>query len=73
MSVSYPLLADLDAGTVLRGTVGFKYRIDYRDTLDSFTQWQPLATITRTTNPYRFVDAQSNSQQKRFYRTIFVP
>ena len=73
MSVSYPIVPDLYASILIRGTVGFNYRIEYRETLDPSAQWQPLATITLTTNPYRFVDAQSNGQQKRFYRAILVP
>ena len=73
MSVSYPMLADLYAGILLRGTVGFRYRIEYREALNSPTQWQPLATIALTNSPYRFMDAQSNLRQKRFYRAILVP
>jgi len=73
MSVSYPTVADLYAGILLRGTVGFRYRIEYQEALNPSTQWLPLATITLTTNQYRFMDAQSNLQKKRFYRAILVP
>ncbi|MCX6924186.1 MAG: DUF5703 domain-containing protein [Verrucomicrobia bacterium] len=52
MSLSSPLVAELYAGILVRGTLGAKYRIEYREALNSPTQWQPLATITLTNNPY---------------------
>ena len=57
------------AGLTLSGSVGTTYEIQYSTNVNGPT-WQPLADITLTNSPYLYIDTNSTSAQKRFYRAV---
>jgi len=59
------------AGTILAGSVGSTYRVDYADVVGENTNaWQTLTTVTLPYSPYLVIDPYSPTQSVRFYRTI---
>jgi hypothetical protein len=54
-------------GVSVAGEIGRLYRIDATDNLGSGA-WTPLVTISLTQSPFSFVDLDSASKPKRFYR-----
>lgn len=62
------------AGTVLAGSVGANYRVDYADVIGGVTNaWQTLTTLTLPFSPYLVVDPYSPTQAMRFYRAVPLP
>jgi hypothetical protein len=61
------------AGLLVRGSVGSRYLIEYRDVLDNTMTWLPLTNIVLPISPYLFTDTNSPSASKRFYRAVLTP
>jgi hypothetical protein len=56
-----------------QGPIGTAYRIDYVADAGHPTNWVTLTNIVIDSSPYYFIDTQSGSGAKRFYRTIPLP
>ena len=64
----------LVAATVLAGSVGQQFRVDYAEVLvPGPTNWQVLTNITLPSSPFVVLDFSSPGQAKRFYRAVPVP
>lgn len=63
----------LFAGLVLAGPVGTTYNIEYLDNLDGTGTWKKLTTLTLNVSPMTWIDPQSPSQPRRFYRATVSP
>lgn len=64
----------LYAGTIVAGTIGRQFRVDYADVVNvGTTNWQVLTNITLPSSPYVVIDYSSPGQTKRFYRAVAVP
>ena len=57
------------AGLTLSGSIGTTYEIQYSSDLNG-ASWQALADITLTSSPFLYVDTNSASGPKRFYRAL---
>ena len=54
-------------GVSVTGEIGRLYRVDATENLGSGA-WTPLVTISLTQSPFTFVDLDSTTKSKRFYR-----
>ncbi|KAF0172455.1 MAG: hypothetical protein FD161_4034 [Limisphaerales bacterium] len=64
----------LVAATVLAGSVGQQFRVDYAEVLvPGTTNWQVLTNLTLPSSPFVVVDYSSPGQSKRFYRAVPLP
>ena len=61
------------AVSVLSGTVGQQFRVDYADVLSSVTNWLPLTTVTLPFSPFYVVDPNSQGRTNRYYRAVSLP
>ena len=59
-------------GVSVTGEIGRLYRVDATESLGSGT-WTPLVTISLTQSPFTFVDLDSTTKPKRFYRITVLP
>ena len=57
----------------ITGEIGRQCQIEYTSEVSDANSWQPLATISLSTNPYLWVDVTATNAPKRFYRAILVP
>jgi hypothetical protein len=57
------------AGLTIVGTVGSTNRIEYKDNLTT-TNWNVLTSLVLPASPYLFIDTNSASPAKRFYRVL---
>jgi hypothetical protein len=60
------------AGLTIAGKIGGIYEIDGCNDL-SVSNWTTLTNITLPSSPYLFIDTDSPSYAKRFYRAILLP
>jgi hypothetical protein len=61
------------AGVIIVAPVGSNYRIDYTPALADPPQWTVLTNVTLPSTPYVFIDFDSPTQAKRFYRAVAAP
>jgi hypothetical protein len=61
------------AGVVIDGVAGRNYRVDYTSALNSSINWQPLTNFTLPWTPFTWIDVQSGTVPKRFYRAVYQP
>jgi len=59
-------------GVSVTGELGHSYRIDATENLNSGT-WTQLLTFSLTHSPFVFVDSDSPTKPKRFYRITVMP
>jgi hypothetical protein len=57
-------------GLTITGTPGRPVRIEYRESIAPTNSWQTLTNTILPTSPWLFIDAQSASRQRRFYRAV---
>lgn len=57
----------------LNGQVGVTYQLEYVNAVESGTNWIPVAAVTLTNNPQRYIDLSAIDQPKRFYRLTLSP
>lgn len=58
------------AGLTVTGSVGRVYAIEVSTDLSATNSWQPLTNLTLITSPQLWVDPQSATTPKRFYRAV---
>ena len=62
------------SGTILAGSVGQQYRVDYADVVaPGTTNWLVLTNLTLPSSPYLVIDPGSAGKPQRFYRAVPVP
>lgn len=61
------------AGVKIQGQPGGQVQVQYVNALGNTNDWQPLATFPFTNSPYIFIDYDSPTQPKRFYRALQSP
>ncbi|NBR87178.1 MAG: hypothetical protein EBS84_01985 [Proteobacteria bacterium] len=62
------------AATVLAGSVGQKYRVDYTDVVNvGTTNWLVLTNVTLPYSPFLVVDPDSAGKAHRYYRAVPLP
>ena len=62
------------AATVLAGSVGQQYRVDYADVVNvGTTNWLVLTNITLPSSPYLVIDPNSPGRPQRYYRATPLP
>jgi hypothetical protein len=62
------------AATVLAGSIGQQYRVDYADVVTvGTTNWLVLTNITLPSSPYLVIDPSSAGRTQRYYRAVPVP
>ena len=54
------------------GTVGAKYRVEFKDKLDDAAKWIEGDVITLTESPYLWVDRFKPIRETRYYRVVLV-
>ena len=60
------------AGLTIEGVINSVFRIEYKDSLDD-VNWTPSSVISLPVSPFLWIDEQSPSGSKRFYRAVLVP
>ena len=64
----------LIAATVLAGSIGQQYRVDYADVVTvGTTNWQVLTNLALPYSPFLVIDPASSGKTKRFYRAVPLP
>ena len=64
----------LIAATVLAGSLGQQYRVDYADVVTvGTTNWQVLTNLALPYSPFLVIDPASAGKPKRFYRAVPLP
>ena len=63
---------DTYAGVMIEGTVGAKYRVEFKDKLDDAAKWIAGDVITLPESPYLWVDRFKPVRETRYYRVILV-
>ena len=63
---------DTYAGVMIEGTVGSKYRVEFKNKLDDAAKWIEGDVITLTESPYLWVDRFRPVRETRYYRVILV-
>jgi hypothetical protein len=64
----------LMAATVLAGSVGQQYRVDYADVVTvGTTNWLVLTNITLPSSPFLVIDPASPGKPQRYYRAVPLP
>ena len=58
-------------GVSVTGEIGRLFRVDATENLGSGA-WTPLVTISLTQSPFTFVDLDSTTNPKRFYRLTLL-
>ena len=62
------------AATVLAGSIGQQYRVDYADVVTvGTTNWQVLTNLALPYSPFLVIDPASAGKPKRFYRAVPLP
>jgi hypothetical protein len=62
------------AATVLAGSIGQQYRVDYADVVTvGTTNWLTLTNVTLPYSPFLVVDPNSAGRTQRYYRAVPVP
>jgi Beta-propeller repeat len=70
-----PLTLDiaLYAGLTIQGQVGGQVQVQCVNAVGDTNNWLPMATFPFTNSPYIFIDYDSPTQPKRFYRALQLP
>ena len=63
---------DTYAGVMIEGTVGAKYRVEFKDKLDDAAKWIAGDVITLPESPYLWVDRFKPVRETRYYRVVLV-
>jgi outer membrane protein assembly factor BamB len=63
---------DTYAGVMIEGTVGAKYRVEFKDKLDDAAKWIVGDVIELPESPYLWVDRFKPIRETRYYRVILV-
>ena len=63
---------DTYAGVMIEGTVGVKYRVEFKDKLDDAAKWIVGDVITLPESPYLWVDRFKPVRETRYYRVVLV-
>ena len=64
----------LIAATVLAGSIGQQYRVDYADVVTvGTTNWLTLTNVALPYSPFLVVDPSSPGRTQRYYRAVPVP
>ena len=63
---------DTYAGVMIEGTVGAKYRVEFKDKLDDAAKWIVGDVITLPESPYLWVDRFKPVRETRYYRVVLV-
>ncbi len=64
----------LMAATVLAGSVGQQYRVDYADVVTvGTTNWLTLTNVTLPYSPFLVIDPASPGKLQRYYRAVPLP
>ena len=62
------------AATVLAGSIGQQYRVDYADVVTiGTTNWLVLTNITLPSSPFLVIDPASSGKTQRYYRAVPLP
>lgn len=61
------------AGLTVAGPIGTNYRIESLNTLGGTNTWRTLTSFTLTTSPTVWIDMESATQPRRFYRAVPNP
>lgn len=62
------------AATVLAGSVGQQYRVDYADVVSvGTTNWLTLTNVTLPYSPFLVIDPNSAGRTQRYYRAVPLP
>lgn len=62
------------AATVLAGSLGQQYRVDYADVVTvGTTNWEVLTNLALPYSPFLVIDPASAGKPKRFYRAVPLP
>jgi hypothetical protein len=60
------------AGVTLRGQIGDKFKLEYRDQLDSPETWHEATTVTISASESIWIDYDTPEGTTRFYRATYV-
>jgi hypothetical protein len=60
------------AGVTLRGSVGDRFQLEYKDALESPETWHTVTNVTLTTPVSVWVDYDSVTNSNRFYRATYL-
>ena len=63
---------DTYAGVMIEGTVGAKYRVEFKDKLDDAAKWIAGDVIALPESPYLWVDRFKPVRETRYYRVILA-
>jgi hypothetical protein len=63
---------DTFAGVIIEGTVGAKYRVEFKDKLDDAAKWIAGDMIALPESPYVWVDRFKPIRETRYYRVVLV-
>ena len=63
---------DTYAGVMIEGTVGAKYRVEFKDKLDDAAKWIVGDVITLPESPYLWIDRFKPVRETRYYRVVLV-
>ncbi len=69
-SLPAELAVNTYAGLSVTGSVGRVYSIEVSTDLGATNSWQPLTNLTLITNPQLWIDPQSATASRRFYRAV---
>ncbi len=62
------------AATVLAGSIGQQYRVDYADVVTvGTTNWLVLTNVTLPSSPFLVIDPNSAGRTQRYYRAVPLP
>lgn len=61
------------AGLNVTGTVGWTYRIEYKENLLPTVPWTYLTNIVLSQSPYLWIDVGSTNAPRRFYQAVWAP
>jgi hypothetical protein len=62
----------LYAGVTLRGAVGDRFHLEYRNELESPEVWHSITNVTLTAPESVWIDFESTAQSNRFYRATYL-
>ena len=63
---------DTYAGVMIEGTVGSKYRVEFKDKLDDAAKWIVGDVIDLPESPYLWFDRFKPVRETRYYRVVLV-
>jgi len=57
-------------GLTITGSVGARYRIEYRDALPANGAWHVLTNVVLPSSPWLYFDREAFAHPRRFYRAV---